>query len=84
MRVERAVDAAILRDEAKAVNGRSIKSGLLCISLMVLGGGMSANSSGDVGDFAKEMAARALEPWHANWKETVLLQDGRTLIVERS
>lgn len=45
---------------------------------------MSANSSGDVGDFAKEMAARALEPRHANWKETVLLQNGRTLIVERS
>lgn len=66
------------------MNRRSIKAKLLCIFLMILGGGMSTNSMGGVGDFAKEMAARVLEPRHASWKEEVLLHDGRKLIVERS
>lgn len=66
------------------MNGRSIKAGLLCILPMMLGGGMSANSMGGVGDFAKAMAERALEPRHASWKEEVLLHDGQKLIVERS
>lgn len=57
---------------------------LAVISLAILGGGMSANSMGGVGDFAKEMAKRAVEPRHASWKEEVLLHDGRKLIVERS
>lgn len=61
-----------------------MKHWLLGISLMILGGGMSANSMGGVGDFAKAMAERALEPRHASWKEEVLLHDGKKLIVERS
>jgi hypothetical protein len=51
---------------------------------MVLGIGLSTNSMGGVGEFAKEMAARALKPRHAGWKEEVLLHDGRKLIVERT
>ncbi|OZA12634.1 MAG: hypothetical protein B7X94_03555 [Hydrogenophilales bacterium 17-62-8] len=51
---------------------------------MILGVGMSTNSMGGVGDFAKEMAARVLEPRHASWKEDVLLHDGRKIIVERT
>ena len=66
------------------MNGRSIKAGLLCISLIIFGGGMSANAMGGVGDFTKLMAARALEPRHASWKEEVLLHDGKKLVVERS
>lgn len=66
------------------MNGRSIKAGLLCISLIIFGGGMSANAMGGVGDLAKLMAERALEPRHASWKEEVLLHDGKKLVVERS
>ncbi len=64
--------------------GIEMKRWAAMIALMTLGGGMSTNSMGGVGDFAKEMAARALEPRHASWKEEVLLHDGRKLIVERS
>lgn len=62
----------------------TMKSWILGISLMILGGGMSANSMSGVGDFAKAMAERALESRHASWKEEVLLHDGKKLIVERS
>lgn len=62
----------------------TINQWIAAISLMVLGGGMSANSMGGVGDFAKETAERALAPRHASWKEEVLLHDGRKLIVKRS
>jgi len=57
---------------------------VVSIAVMVLGGGMSANSMGGTGGFAKEMAERALKPRHASWKEEVLLHDGRKLIVRRS
>lgn len=50
------------------MNGRSIKAGLLCISLMILGGSMSACAMGD----------------KTSWKEEVLLHDGTKIIVERS
>ena len=50
------------------MNGRSIKAGLLCISLMILGGSMSACAMGD----------------KTSWKEEVLLHDGKKIIVERS
>ena len=43
-----------------------MRNGLLVMSLMILGGGMSACADG------------------TNWKEEVLLHDGKTLIVERS
>lgn len=66
------------------MNRRSIRAGLLCIGLIILGGGMSMNSMGGMGDFAQEMAERALKPRHANWKEEVLLHDGRIIVVERS
>lgn len=62
----------------------TMKHRLLGISLMILGGGMNANSMSGVGDFAKAMAERALEPRHASWKEEVLLHDGQKIIVERS
>ena len=65
-------------------NGTAMKQWIAAISLMILGGGMSANSMGDVGDFTKMMAKRAVEPRHASWKEEVQLHDGRKLIVERS
>jgi len=61
-----------------------MKNWMLGISLMILGGGMNANSMSGVGDFAKAMAERALESRHASWKEEVLLHDGKKLIVERS
>jgi hypothetical protein len=64
--------------------GATIRHWLLGVSLMILGGGMSANSIGGVGDFAKAMAERALAPRHANWKEEVMLHDGTKLIVARS
>jgi len=50
------------------MNGNSIKAGLLCISLMILGGSMSACAMGD----------------KTSWKEEVLLHDGQKIIVERS
>jgi len=49
------------------MNGNSIKAGLLCISLMILGGSMSACAMGD----------------KTSWKEEVLLHDGSKLVVER-
>jgi len=64
--------------------GTTMKYWAIAISLMILGGGMSANSMGGVGDFAKAMGERALVPRHANWKEEVLLHDGRIMVVERS
>lgn len=64
--------------------GTTMERWAIAISLMVLGGGMSANSNGGVGDFAKAMGERALAPRHASWKEEVLLHDGKKLIVERS
>ena len=54
------------------------------VCLILLGGGMSTNSMGGVTDFAKAMAERAMKPRHAEWKEEILLHDGRKLIVERS
>ena len=51
------------------MNRRSIKAGLLCISLMILGGSMSACATGGSG---------------TSWKEEVLLHDGKKIIVERS
>ncbi len=61
----------------------TMKRWAIAISLMILGGGMSANSMGGVGDFAKEMAERVLKPRHASWKEEVLLHDGSKIIAER-
>jgi hypothetical protein len=62
----------------------SMKTWLAGISLLAMGSGMSANSMGDVTDFARMLAERAMKPKHASWKEEVLLHDGRKLIVERS
>lgn len=45
---------------------------------------MSTNSMGGITDFTKAMAERTMKPRHAEWKEEVLLHDGRKLIVERS
>ena len=64
--------------------GVAMKKWMAVVLLMILGGGMSMNSMGGIGEFAKEMAARAMKPRHADWKEEVLLHDGRKLIVERS
>jgi hypothetical protein len=46
-----------------------MKNGLLAISLMILGGGMSACATGGSG---------------TSWKEEVLLHDGGKIVVERS
>lgn len=62
----------------------TLRKWVTTISLVILGGGMSTISMGGAGDFAKEMAERAMKPRHASWKEEVLLLDGRKLIVERS
>ncbi len=62
----------------------TMKNWMLGIPLMILGGGMSANSMSGVGDIAKAMAERTLESRHASWKEEVLLHDGKKLIVERA
>ena len=61
----------------------TLRKWVTTISLVILGGGMSTISMGGAGDFAKEMAERAMKPRHASWKEEVLLLDGRKLIVER-
>lgn len=53
------------------MNGRAIKAGLLCISLMILGVDMSA----EAGLFGLG---------GTSWKEEVLLHDGKKIIVERS
>lgn len=53
------------------MKGRSIKVGVLCMSLMVLEGGMSA----EAGLFGMR---------GTSWKEEVLLHDGNKIVVERS